>query len=38
VVGMHSFGLSAPIAVVAEHFGFTVDRVVGAAKQAIAAG
>ncbi len=38
ILGMHSFGLSAPIAVVAEYFGFTVDRVVGAAKQAIAAG
>ena len=38
VVGMRSFGLSAPIAVVAEHFGFTVEKVVEAAKQAIAAG
>jgi transketolase len=38
VLGMHSFGMSAPIAVVAEHFGFTVDRVVASAKQAMAAG
>jgi transketolase len=36
VLGMRSFGMSAPIAVVAEHFGFTVERVVEAAKQAIA--
>jgi transketolase len=38
VLGMHSFGMSAPIAVVAEHFGFTVDRVVESAKKAMAAG
>jgi transketolase len=38
VLGMHSFGMSAPIAVVTEHFGFTVDRVVESAKQAMAAG
>jgi len=37
VLGMHSFGMSAPIAVVAEHFGFTVDRVVEAAKKTMAA-
>jgi transketolase len=37
VLGMHSFGMSAPIAVVAEHFGFTVERVVDSAKQAMAA-
>jgi transketolase len=37
VLGMHSFGLSAPIAVAAEHFGFTVERVVKAAKQAMSA-
>ncbi|MBS0561278.1 MAG: transketolase [Proteobacteria bacterium] len=36
VLGMHSFGLSAPIAVVAEHFGFTPARVAEAAKKAIA--
>jgi transketolase len=37
VLGMRSFGLSGPIAIVAEHFGFTVDRVAESAKQAIAA-
>jgi transketolase len=36
VLGMHSFGMSAPIRIVAEHFGFTTERVVAAAKQAIA--
>jgi transketolase len=35
VLGMRTFGLSAPIKVVAEHFGFTVDHVVAAARQAI---
>ncbi|MFL5253463.1 MAG: transketolase [Rhodopila sp.] len=38
VVGMRSFGMSAPIAAVLEHFGFTPDKVVDAAKQAMAAG
>ena len=38
VLGMRSFGMSAPIAAVAEHFGFTVEHVVAAAKQAIAGG
>jgi transketolase len=38
VLGMRSFGMSAPIAVVAAHFGFTVEHVLAAAKQAIAAG
>jgi transketolase len=38
VLGMRSFGMSAPIGVVAEHFGFTVERVIAAAKHAIAAG
>jgi transketolase len=33
VLGMRSFGMSAPIAAVADHFGFTVERVVAAAKQ-----
>jgi transketolase len=33
VLGMHSFGMSAPIAVVAEHFGFTPDKVAAAARQ-----
>ena len=37
VLGMRSFGMSAPIAVVAAHFGFTVEHVVEAAKQTIAA-
>ena len=35
VLGMHSFGMSAPIKVVTEHFGFTVEHVVEAAKRAI---
>jgi len=35
VLGMHSFGMSAPIKVVTEHFGFTVAHVVEAAKLAI---
>jgi transketolase len=30
--------MSAPIAVVAEHFGFTVEHVVESAKKAMAAG
>jgi transketolase len=33
ILGMHTFGLSAPLKVVAEHFGFTPDRVVAAARQ-----
>jgi transketolase len=37
VLGMHTFGMSAPIKVVAEHFGFTVDGVVAAARQAMGA-
>ena len=36
ILGMRSFGMSAPIAVVQEHFGFTVGHVVEAAKQTIA--
>ena len=36
ILGMHTFGMSAPIKVVAEHFGFTVEHVVSSAKQAIA--
>ena len=35
VLSMRSFGLSAPIGVLAEHFGFTPDRVCEAAKRAI---
>jgi transketolase len=36
VLGMRTFGMSAPMKVVMEHFGFTVDHVVSAAMQAIA--
>ncbi|MGH7160580.1 MAG: transketolase [Acetobacteraceae bacterium] len=36
VLGMHTFGLSAPIKIVTKHFGFTAEHVVEAAKQAIA--
>jgi transketolase len=35
VLGMHSFGMSAPIKAVNEHFGFTATHVVEAARQAI---
>jgi transketolase len=35
VVGMNSFGLSAPLKVVSEHFGFTPERVAAAAKMAL---
>ena len=35
VLGMHTFGMSAPIKAVAEHFGFTAEHVVAAAKQAM---
>lgn len=35
VLAMRGFGMSAPIAVVAEHFGFTVNHVVDTAKRAI---
>jgi transketolase len=37
VLGMRTFGMSAPMKVVMEHFGFTPDRVVAAAKQALMA-
>jgi transketolase len=36
VLGMHSFGMSAPIAVVTKHFGFTADHIVDAAKKTMA--
>ena len=36
IVGIHTFGLSAPIEVVQRHFGFTPEHVVIAAKQQIA--
>ena len=35
-LGMHSFGMSGPMKQIAEHFGFTVNGVVAAAKQAVA--
>jgi transketolase len=35
IIAMHGFGLSAPIAVAAEHFGFTVEKLVEAAKQSM---
>ena len=35
VLAMRSFGMSAPITVVAAHFGFTVEHVVVAAKRTI---
>jgi transketolase len=36
VLGMRSFGLSAPMKVVAEHFGFTPDRIAVAAREQVA--
>jgi transketolase len=36
VIGMHSFGMSAPMAAAAEKFGFTVDKVVEATKKTLA--
>ncbi|HLH75271.1 MAG TPA: transketolase [Candidatus Binataceae bacterium] len=36
VLGMRTFGMSAPMAVVARHFGFTSDHVVQAARQSLA--
>ena len=33
VLGMHTFGMSAPMKTVADHFGFTVEAVVSAAHQ-----
>ena len=38
MLGMHSFGMSAPIKAVMEHFGFTAAHVVDAAKLAISRG
>jgi transketolase len=34
-LGMQTFGMSAPMKVVAEHFGFTADAVAAAAKRAL---
>ena len=36
VVGMHSFGASAPMKALATKFGFTPDKIVELAKQQIA--
>jgi len=36
VLGMRTFGMSAPMKIVAEHFGFTPEHVVAAAKEALA--
>ena len=35
IIGMHSFGASAPIKDVMQQFGFMVDKVVDAAKAQI---
>jgi transketolase len=35
VLGLHTFGLSAPMKVVAQHFGFESEHVVAAAKEQI---
>ncbi|HET6796274.1 MAG TPA: transketolase [Gemmatimonadales bacterium] len=37
ILGMRSFGLSAPMKVVAEHFGFEPEHVVAAAREQVAA-
>jgi len=34
-IGMHSFGASAPLKDLQKHFGFTVENIVGAAKQQV---
>ncbi len=36
VLGMRTFGMSAPMKIVAEHFGFTPEHVADAAREAIA--
>jgi transketolase len=36
VLGMRTFGMSAPMKVVSEHFGFTPEHVVAAAKETLA--
>jgi transketolase len=38
VLGMSTFGISAPMKVVEQHFGFTPEHVVDAAKEAIGRG
>ena len=35
VIGMHSFGASAPLKDVLKHFGFTTEAVVAAAKKQV---
>ena len=37
VVGMHTFGASAPLKDLLKKFGFTVDKVVAAAREAMSA-
>jgi transketolase len=37
ILGMRSFGLSAPMKVVAEHFGFEPEQIVKAAREQVAA-
>ena len=36
VLGMRTFGMSAPMKIVTEHFGFTPEHVVSAAKESLA--
>ena len=36
VLGMRTFGMSAPMKIVADHFGFTPDHVATAAKEVLA--
>jgi transketolase len=36
VLGMRTFGMSAPMKIVAEHFGFTAEHVIAAAKETLA--
>ena len=35
VLGMRTFGMSAPMKIVAQHFGFTPDHIVSAAKETL---
>jgi transketolase len=35
VLGMTTFGMSAPLAVLQQEFGFTTDRVVSAAREQV---
>jgi transketolase len=35
MIGMHSFGASAPVKDVTKHFGFTVEAVIAAAKKQV---